>query len=588
MSDAILRLLNATEGDEAALERLWNDYEFCTSYNEESDVSDSESETGKITGNGGPVIGGDVVVDTDMPDSDIPAMDFDMRATDVDVAMERAMALPEFVLLEDDDIVKATAFSFHQRKWMDMVEMTPRDQMLMLLGKLSCGINLSEKTCGTHRSQASLKMRERHRTTYMVEGRHICVNTFKFLHAISTNRLAALQKWYRCNGLQPKEKRNGGRANNAFISNYADDHGLHLHGRVPGLKRDDIKLMPSSETRVKVFKAYCMAMHDSEHRSMSETVFRHTWKKLLPFIVTARPMTDLCWTCQKNNVMIYRSVSLTEADKSDRLIQQELQLETVKQERAAYNKMVGSAKDVCRQLGVCELSANTPCSRQIEMHYSFDYVQQIHLPSEPLQPGPIYFLVPRKVGLFGVCCEGLPKRVNFLIDEAHLISKVSKAAFRRHAVSSSVVNGSACSNSAQLVGTEDGTSFVPVGDWQSDLSPFYRPLPGIKGCQHFRFNSAQPGTVFVRETLVSPETTYDMARNDSTVPTAAVPARGMSAQRQWYLYDTVRHFVSDEQKDVLCPLPTVPRVARVAEVTTSSRGKGKGKSSGGPPAKRAR
>ena len=160
---------------------------------------------------------------------------------------------------------------------------------------------------------------------------------------------------------------------------------------------------------------------------MSETVFRHTWKKLLPFIVTARPMTDLCWTCQKNNVMIYRSVSLTEADKSDRLIQQELQLETVKQERAAYNKMVGSAKDVCRQLGVCELSANTPCSRQIEMHYSFDYAQQVHLPSDPLQPGPIYFLVPRKVGLFGVCCEGLPKRVNFLIDEAHLISKVSKA-----------------------------------------------------------------------------------------------------------------------------------------------------------------
>ena len=125
-----------------------------------------------------------------------------------------------------------------------------------------------------------------------------------------------------------------------------------------------------------------------------------------------------------------------------------------------------------------------------------------------------------------------------------------KQAFRRHAVSSldefqSVVNGSACSNSAQLVGTEDGTSFVPVGDWQSHLSPFYRPLPGIKGCQHFRFDSAQPGTVFVRETLVSPETTYDMARNYSTVPIAApaaVPARGMSAQRQWYLYDTVRHF----------------------------------------------
>ena len=152
-----------------------------------------------------------------------------------------------------------------------------------------------------------------------------------------------------------------------------------------------------------------------------------------------------------------------------------------------------------------------------------------------------------------------------------------KQAFRRHAVSSleefqSVVNGSACSNSAQLVGTEDGTSFVPDGDWQSHLSPFYRLLPAIKGCQHFRFNSAQPGTVFVRVTLVSPETTYDMARNDSTVPTAApaaVPAPGMSAQQQWYLYDSIRQFVSDEQKDVLCPLPSVPRVARMAEATTA-------------------
>ena len=49
----------------------------------------------------------------------------------------------------------------------------------------------------------------------------------------------------------------------AFISNYADDHGLHLPGRVPGFKRDDIKLLPSSETKVAVFNAYCMAMHDS-------------------------------------------------------------------------------------------------------------------------------------------------------------------------------------------------------------------------------------------------------------------------------------------------------------------------------------
>ena len=31
----------------------------------------------------------------------------------------------------------------------------------------------------------------------------------------------------------------------AFVSNYADDHGLVMPGRVPRFKRDDIKSMPS-------------------------------------------------------------------------------------------------------------------------------------------------------------------------------------------------------------------------------------------------------------------------------------------------------------------------------------------------------
>lgn len=54
----------------------------------------------------------------------------------------------------------------------------------------------------------------------------------------------------------------------------------------------------------------------------------------------------------------------------------------------------------------------------ITMHYSFDMVQQVHYPSNPLQPGPYYFLTLRKCGIFGVCNEGIPQQVNYLIDEA--------------------------------------------------------------------------------------------------------------------------------------------------------------------------
>ena len=60
----------------------------------------------------------------------------------------------------------------------------------------------------------------------------------------------------------------------------------------------------------------------------------------------------------------------------------------------------------------------TPNTRDIKVHYSFDYAQQVHFPSDPLQPGPIYFLTPRKCTVFGVNCEALPRQVNFLTDEA--------------------------------------------------------------------------------------------------------------------------------------------------------------------------
>lgn len=42
----------------------------------------------------------------------------------------------------------------------------------------------------------------------------------------------------------------------------------------------------------------------------------------------------------------------------------------------------------------------------------------MHIPSNPLQPGPIYFKTPRKCGIFGVCCEGIPRQVNYLINES--------------------------------------------------------------------------------------------------------------------------------------------------------------------------
>ena len=64
-----------------------------------------------------------------------------------------------------------------------------------------------------------------------------------------------------------------------------------------------------------------------------------------------------------------------------------------------------------------------PCSFNGTVHYSYDYAQQLHYPSNPNQPGPIYFKTPRKCALFVVCCEAIPRQVNFLIDENVMTGK---------------------------------------------------------------------------------------------------------------------------------------------------------------------
>ena len=44
-----------------------------------------------------------------------------------------------------------------------------------------------------------------------------------------------------------------------------------------------------------------------------------------------------------------------------------------------------------------------------------------------MQPGPIYFKIPRKCGIFGVMCEAVPRQVNYLIDEAAVCGKGANA-----------------------------------------------------------------------------------------------------------------------------------------------------------------
>ena len=95
-------------------------------------------------------------------------------------------------------------------------------------------------------------------------------------------------------------------------------------------------------------------------------------------------------------------------------------------ERSHFRTVVKTSKDTIQQhfaekeapfpppVGVVVPNGSGPA----RVHYSFDFAQQVHYPHNPFQPGPMYFKTARKCAIFGVCCEGIPRQINYLVDEA--------------------------------------------------------------------------------------------------------------------------------------------------------------------------
>ena len=202
-----------------------------------------------------------------------------------------------------------------------------------------------------------------------------------------------------------------------FILNFAEQHSIILPGRIPVFKRDDVKVLPSCETKSYVWRQYKAASTEGQ-RIVRCSTFRKLWKQLLPYVVVCKPMSDLCWTCQQNNSRIVREVNVPEDEKSEVLRLQEAHLEHARAERKHYNDLCQQSRQVAQTLGLQHLQRSNAMSRNVTYHYSFDFAQQVHFPSDPLQPGPIYFKTPRKCQIFGIHAEGVSKQVNYLIDES--------------------------------------------------------------------------------------------------------------------------------------------------------------------------
>ena len=123
------------------------------------------------------------------------------------------------------------------------------------------------------------------------------------------------------------------------------------------------------------------------------------------------------------------------------------------------------------------------------------------------------------------------------------------------------INSSARPNTTELVGLEDGTVLVPTYDWVEFLGSHFRKIPQLKKQHHFTFSRTGQGKVTLKECNDSEEVKFKMLKANwspsaTDLPPVITPS-GLSAERQWYLFDS-----PETSRDHACPEPSIPRPVR--------------------------
>ena len=92
---------------------------------------------------------------------------------------------------------------------------------------------------------------------------------------------------------------------------------------------------------------------------------------VLPHISVSTPSTDLCFVCQKNNLAIQQSSSLSDEAKAERLATAQEYLSLAHKERQYYKSQV--------KVAVNAFESQDEADKPYISHCSYDFAQQVHL-----------------------------------------------------------------------------------------------------------------------------------------------------------------------------------------------------------------
>ena len=196
---------------------------------------------------------------------------------------------------------------------------------MLITGQLLACMDTSSETVYSSAHRHAYQARKHALTDFRHASKHVCQRTFQFLHGVGSWRVKALRANLLEFGLTPRVHGNVRRLPHHaltmeatqlvvnFITTYAEEHAILLPGRVPGYKRTDVQLLPTSTTKKAVWLLF---QASSGSTCVAYTTFCRLWRQLLPHVLITKPMADLCWVCQKNATAVMRSANKPDADKS--------------------------------------------------------------------------------------------------------------------------------------------------------------------------------------------------------------------------------------------------------------------------------
>lgn len=211
-----------------------------------------------------------------------------------------------------------------------------------------------------------------------------------------------------------------------FIKNYATQHAVFLPDRWSTQYSISVQLLPTSETKAKIYLLYSEACAVKNIPTVSLVTFQRLWRNHCSDIIVMKPKSDICKFCQVNFTSYSRMQWSQKTDDEKQEIVQKTKdhLDSADAERAFYCDQIHAIKDVLRSF-IGELTPDIPQSYVNACHCMFDMAQLVMLPHLPLQPGPIFFLCGFKVCIFDVMSDTLKKQYNYLIPESVSVSKGS-------------------------------------------------------------------------------------------------------------------------------------------------------------------